>query len=49
MNEEKVNYRYQLSFVEKKHMIPFFPDGSVQTKINICSCEEHLKGEFVKC
>ena len=30
-------------------MISFSPDVSVQTKINICSCEECLKGVFIKC
>ena len=29
-------------------MISFSPDGSMQTKINICSCEECLKGAFTK-
>ena len=30
-------------------MISFSPDGSMQTKINICSCEECLKEAFTKC
>ena len=33
----------------EKHMISFSPDGSVQTKINICLCEKCLKGAFIKC
>ena len=52
---EKINERREgklplpIKFCREKHMISFFHDGSVQTKINICSCEECLKGEFVKC
>ena len=33
----------------EKHMISFFPDGCMQTKVNICSCPECLKGKFAKC
>lgn len=33
----------------EKHMIAFFPNGSIQTKINICSCAECIKGEFINC
>ena len=31
------------------HMIAFSPNGQIQTKINICSCEECIVGNFVKC
>ena len=30
-------------------MISFFPNGCIQTKLNICSCPECLKGKFAKC
>ena len=30
-------------------MISFSPDVSVQTRTNICLCEECLKGAFAKC
>ena len=33
----------------EKHMISFFPDGCIKTKVNICSCPECLKGKFAKC
>ena len=38
-----------ISKCREKHMISFFPDGSIQAKVNICSCPECLKGKFVKC
>ena len=31
------------------HMILFDSDGSVQTKINICSCPHCLVGDFINC
>ena len=34
---------------EWKHMLSFFPDGSVETKRNMCSCEFSLQGQFVSC
>ena len=30
-------------------MICFFPDGSIQTKVNICSCNFCLQGDFISC
>ena len=33
----------------KQHMLFFFPDGSVQMKINLCSCESCLTGNFINC
>ena len=27
----------------------FFPDGSIQTKVNICSCNFCLQGDFISC
>ena len=30
-------------------MISYCPDGTVQTKINICSCEHCLRGRFFDC
>ena len=38
-----------ISKCREKHMISFFPDGSIQAKVNICSCPECLKEKFVKC
>ena len=31
------------------HMIAFSPDGTVATKINICSCSSGIIGEFQEC
>ena len=31
------------------HMICFYPDGTIQTKFHICSCESCLDGEFINC
>lgn len=33
----------------KQHMISYCPDGTVQTKINVCSCEYCLRGRFFDC
>ena len=33
----------------KIHMLSFFPDGSIQSKINICSCKSCIKCGFVSC
>ena len=30
-------------------MISYCPDGTVQTKINVCSCEYCLRGRFFDC
>ena len=29
------------------HMLSFFPDGSIQSKVNICSCNSCIEGEFI--
>ena len=31
------------------HMLCFNPNGSVLTKANICSCEDCIVGDFLKC
>ena len=31
------------------HMISYHPDGSVQAKINICSCDVCTEGNFIHC
>ena len=31
------------------HMISFFPDGLVQSKINLCSCSNCIEGDFTSC
>ena len=33
----------------KLHMLNFFPYGSIQSKINICSYNSCIKGDFVSC
>ena len=33
----------------KIHMLSFLPDGSIQSKINICSCKSCIKCGFVSC
>ena len=33
----------------KLHMLSFFPDGSIQSKVNICSCNSCIEGEFISC
>ena len=33
----------------KLHMVAFHPDGSIQTKVNICSCDECITGDFINC
>ena len=38
-----------IKFCREKHMISFFPDSSIQTKVNLCSCLECLKGNFIGC
>ena len=30
-------------------MIAFHPNGSVQTKVNMCSCTECFQGDFIDC
>ena len=34
---------------ESHHMICFKPDGSILTKVNMCSCEDCLEGNFLDC
>ena len=34
---------------QSQHMFSFFPSGEVQSKVNICSCEECLVGKFTQC
>ena len=33
----------------KLHMISYFPNGSIQSKVNICSCDSCVEGEFTSC
>lgn len=33
----------------KFHRLRFFPDGSIRSKINICSGKSCIEGEFVSC
>ena len=33
----------------KLHMLSFFPGGSIQSKINICSRKSCIKGDFLSC
>ena len=33
----------------KLHRLSFFPDGSIQSKINICSCKSCVEGDLVSC
>ena len=33
----------------KFHMISYFPNGSTQSKVNICSCASCIEGEFISC
>ena len=35
-----------IKLCREKHMIAFSPDGSMQTKINICSCEKMPERRF---
>ena len=30
-------------------MISYFPNGSIQSKVNICSCDSCIEGEFTSC
>ena len=34
---------------QKFHMIAFHPNGSVQTKVNMYSYDDCLKGNFIDC
>ena len=31
------------------HMISYFPNGSIQSKVHICSCVSCIEGEFMSC
>ena len=31
------------------HMISYFPNRSIQSKVNICSCDSCIEGEFLSC
>ena len=33
----------------KLHMISYFPNGSIQSKVNICSCASCIECEFISC
>ena len=33
----------------KFQMISYFPNGSIQSKANICSCASCIEGEFISC
>ena len=33
----------------KLHMISFFPDELIQSKLNICCCNPCMEGEFTSC
>ena len=33
----------------KLHIIHYFPNGSIQSKVNICSCASCIEGEFISC
>ena len=33
----------------KLHMVAFHPDGSIQTKVNIRSYDECMRGDFINC
>ena len=33
----------------KLHMISYFPNGCIQSKVNICSCDSCIEGEFTSC
>ena len=41
--------RLPINGCQKQHMFAYFPDGSVQFKENMCSCETCLDGNFVDC
>ena len=33
----------------KLHMISYFSNGSIELKVNICSCASCIEGEFISC
>ena len=38
-----------ISGCQKQHVFAYYPDGSLQYKENICSCENCLSGNLVQC
>ena len=34
---------------QKMHMIAYHPDGSIQSKVKLCSCEQRIDDEFTSC
>ena len=38
-----------LKGISTLHTIAYFPDGSVQGKVNVCSCNKCILGQFVQC
>ena len=47
--QSKKNSALPIPKCQEKHMFAFFPDGSVQAKINMCSCLKCLRRLFVDC
>ena len=47
--KRKIKSSLVLKDCMKFHMITFHPNGSVQTKVNMCSCAECLQGDFIVC
>ena len=47
--KRKIKSSLVLKNCMKFHMMAFHPDGSVQTKVNMCSCAECLQGDFIDC
>ena len=45
----KNNSPFIIKGCRKLHMLSFFPGGSIQSKINICSCKSCIKGDFASC
>ena len=40
---------FKINGCRVQHMFSFFPDGQVQSKVNISSCKSCLEGHFVQC
>ena len=40
---------FKIKDCRKVRKICFLPDGSVQTKVNICSCNSCMEGNFISC
>ena len=43
------NYPLIIKGCRKLHMLSFFPDGSIQSKINLCSWKSCIERDFVSC